>query len=114
MTRHSDETRLRHMLDHATEAVQMMRSRPRRDLDSDRQLNLALVRLMEIVGEAASHVSQPAQGRLPGIPWPSIIGLRNRLVHGYDEVDLDVLWQILQVDLPPLILELRKALGEEA
>jgi len=53
MTRHDTPVRLRHMLDHAREAVDMAQGRKREDLDADRQLNLALVRLLEIVGEAA-------------------------------------------------------------
>jgi len=111
MTRHDDPTRLRHMLDHAIEAVRAARDRRREDLDNDRMLNLALVRLLEIVGEAAAHVSQSAKDRWPGIPWPSIVGLRNRLIHGYDEVDFDVLWRIIRDDLPPLIAQLQRALA---
>jgi uncharacterized protein with HEPN domain len=61
MTRHDDAARVRHMLDHAAEAVEMIHGRSRDDLESDRQLNLALVRLVEIVGEAAAHVSQPTR-----------------------------------------------------
>jgi len=112
MKRHDDLMRLRHVLDHATEAVEMAQGRQREDLDRDRQLNLSLVRLAEIVGEAAAHVSQTGRGRLPDIPWPQVVGLRNRLIHGYDQVDFDVLWKIVQVDLPPLVAELRKALRD--
>ena len=100
------------MLDHAKEAVEMARGRTRADLDKDRLLNLALVRLLEIVGEAASRVPQEECTRCPGIPWPEIIGLRNRLVHGYDEVDFDILWEIITRDLPPLIEAIEKILGE--
>ena len=82
MKRRDDDIRLRHMLTHAREAVQMAEGRSRADLDSDRQLNLALVRLMEIVGEAASRVPPETQARLQAIPWPDIVGLRRRLVHG--------------------------------
>lgn len=110
MTRHDDSTRLRHMLDHAVEARQMILGRSRNDLDQDRQLNLALVRLMEIIGEAAGRVSQETRQRAPEIPWPSIIGLRNRLIHGYDAVDFDILWDIVSFDLPPLIEQLEKIL----
>ena len=108
MTRHDPMVRIRHMLDHAGEALEMARGRSRQDLDLDRKLNLALTRLLEIVGEAAARV--PANERLqyPRIPWPAIVGLRNRLIHGYDEVNLDVLWAILQQDLPELVAELRK------
>jgi uncharacterized protein with HEPN domain len=112
MTWHEDGARLRHMLSHAQEAARMAETRTRADLDSDRQLNLSLVRLMEVVGEAASRVTAQTRAQLPGIPWPDITGLRNRLVHGYDSVDFDILWNIVRHDLPPLIRELRVALGE--
>jgi uncharacterized protein with HEPN domain len=80
------------------------------DLDTDRQLNLALVRLLEIVGEAAGRVPSDERVLHPDIPWPEIVGLRNRLIHGYDSVDFDILWQIVTQDLPPLITALEEAL----
>jgi len=109
MSRPDDRTRLGHMLSHAQEAVGMTRGRSRSDLDSDRQLNLSLVRLMEVVGEAAARVSTEGRKLYPAIPWPEVAGLRNRLIHGYDKVDFDILWDIVQYDLPPLIAELGKA-----
>jgi len=90
--RHESDIRLRHMLDHAKEAVAMASGRTRRELDSDRQLNLSLVRLLEIIGEAAGHVPAEERIRHPDIPWPETVGLRNRLIHGYDSVDFDILW----------------------
>jgi uncharacterized protein with HEPN domain len=110
MSRHEGDVRLRHMLDHAKEAAAMARDRTRADLDRDRKLNLSLVRLLEIVGEAASRVPAGERSRHPDIPWPEIVGLRNRLIHGYDSVDFDILWQIVTHDLPPLIAALEKAL----
>ena len=88
----------------------MASGRTRRELDTDRQLNLSLVRLLEIVGEAAGRVPTKERARYPDIPWPEIVGLRNRLIHGYDSVDFDILWQIVRDDLPPLIAALEKAL----
>jgi uncharacterized protein with HEPN domain len=110
MSRHESDVRLSHMLDHAREAIEMTRGSARSDLDMDRRLNLSLVRLLEIVGEAATRV--PAQERIlyPDIPWSEIVGLRNRLIHGYDSVDFDILWQIVTEDLPPLIATLEKTL----
>jgi uncharacterized protein with HEPN domain len=96
------------MLDYAREAVDMARGRRREDLDTDRQLNLSLTRLLEVIGEAASRVSKPGREQRPEIPWPDIVGLRNRLIHGDDEVDLDVLWDIVQLDLPALIRNLER------
>ena len=69
----------------------MASGRTRGELDTDRQLNLSLVRLLEIVGEAASRVPAEIRVRHPDIPWPEIVGLRNRLIHGYDSVDFDML-----------------------
>ena len=68
MSRHDDDVRLRHTLDHALEAVRICESRERGDLDGDRMLNLALVRLIQIIGEAANRVSESKQLSQPGIP----------------------------------------------
>ena len=113
MTRHDIMVRLRHMLDHAQEAVEMARGRRREDLDADRKLNLALVRLLEIVGEAAARISPHERERFPGIPWRDVVDLRNRLIHGYDEVSFDILWAIVQQDLPPLVAELERIVPPE-
>lgn len=84
----------------------MAQGRTRADLDDDRMLNLALVRLLEIVGEAASRLPEEERARFPTVPWSQIVGLRNRLIHGYEVVDFDVLWKIIEEDLPPLIAAL--------
>jgi len=103
-----DAVRLRHMLDHAREAVSLVAGKERGDLDADRVLQLALVRLIEIVGEAARQVSAETQSQHPQIPWPQVISTRNRLVHGYDFVDYDILWETLTDDLPALIAQLEQ------
>ena len=83
----------------------------RDELAADRKLQLALTRLIEIVGEAASRVSQETRLRHPEIPWPQMVGMRNRLIHGYDTVDLAVLQSTVGVDLPPLVAQLDAILG---
>ena len=103
---------MQHMLDHALEAVEMVRGRQPDDLRQDRMLQLALVRLVEIVGEAATRVSEEGQKHHPSIPWQQARGMRNRLVHGYDKIDLPVLWDTIEYDLPPLIAELRRILDQ--
>ena len=110
MSRHEDTVRLHHMHDHAREAVQMASGRNRPDLDADRQFGLAMTRLLEILGEAAARVSDAARQRWPEIPWAKIVGLRNRLIHGYDTVDFDILWTTVVDDLPPLISALNTCL----
>jgi uncharacterized protein with HEPN domain len=112
MTRHDDDIRLRHMLDYSRKAVAMIEGRTRKDLHHDEMLCLALTRLAEVVGEAAAHVSRPVQERHARIPWVQIVALRNRLVHGYDTVDLDILWDIVQQDLPLLVAALQDILGQ--
>lgn len=107
MTPYKDETRLRHMLEYAQEAIEMAAGKTRSELDNNRMLSLALVRLLEVVGEAAARVSQTTQTAHPSLPWPEIIGLRNRLIHGYDAVDFDILWQIIVQDLPALVVNVQ-------
>jgi len=110
MTWRDDSMRLRHMLDHAVEAVEMAAGKDRQDLKADRQFCLAMTRLVEIVGEAAVHVSSEGRQQWSFMPWAEVVGLRNRLIHGYDAVDLDILWDIIQEDLPSLIIDLQRIL----
>jgi uncharacterized protein with HEPN domain len=104
---------LRQMRDHAREAVEMTATRTMEDLARDRQLALAITRLLEIVGEAANRVPLSEQERHSEIPWKSIRGLRNRLIHGYDVVDWTIIWRILNDDLPPLIESLERIVAAE-
>jgi uncharacterized protein with HEPN domain len=98
------------MLEYGREAIGLMRDKKRADLDTDRTLGLATLRCLEIVGEAASHIPESLRQQHPQIPWPQIIGTRNRLVHGYDLVDYDIIWSTIAEDLPPLIAALEKIL----
>lgn len=100
--RQDDLIRLRHIRDAATEALGFVRDRRREDLDHDRQLVWALVKAIEIIGEAASKVSQESQDLLTNIPWRNIVGMRNRLVHAYFDINLDILWKTVVEGLPPI------------
>ena len=106
MPRSDDITRTRHMLEAAEKSVRFCDGRTRADLDNDEQLALSLVRLLEIVGEAAARVTEQTRDQNADIPWAQVVGMRNRLIHGYDVVDLDVLWQTIAEDLPGLIKSL--------
>ena len=86
----------------------MAAGKNRTALRNNRMLELALVRLIEIVGEAAGKVSSDGKARFAGVPWPQIIAMRNRLIHGYDAVDLDIVWQIVTQDMPGLITSLEE------
>ncbi len=111
--RNDDAIRLRHMLDAGQEAIEFARGHTRADLDGDRMLVLALMKDIEIIGEAAYQVSPTTREQLPAIPWDDIIGMRHRLVHAYFDINLDILWRTVQYDLPPLIAVLECVLSED-
>ncbi len=108
MRKPDDRLRLRHMLETARKAAVFIEGRRREDLDSDEILALALVRLLEILGEAAKGVSDEFRRKHSQIPWRLIAGTRDRLTHGYYDVNLDIVWNIVTEDLPPLIAELER------
>jgi len=110
MTRHDDGDLLKDMLDYSLKARSAVEGRSRSDLDADDVLAAALERFVEIIGEAASRVSAQARTAFPDIPWREIVGMRNRLIHGYSAVDRDVIWAVVAVDLPELIRELEAIL----
>jgi uncharacterized protein with HEPN domain len=109
-----DRIRLRHMADAIDSASQFLEGRSRAELEDDRMLVFALVRAVEIVGEAASKVSSEGRAELPQVPWNSMVGMRNRLVHGYFDVDLDILWNTATQALPELRRHLGPALSSRA
>lgn len=91
------------MLAAARKAVSLTQDRARSDLDESDVLALALTRLLEILGEAAKSVSPETKERHPGLPWSQMTATRDRLIHGYFSVDLDIVWQIVSHDLPPVV-----------
>ncbi len=105
--------RLRDMLEHAREASAMAAGRSREDLASDRMLTLALTHLVEIIGEAARQVPDEIRTRHTDIPWRQIVGMRNRLIHGYSSVDLKLLFDTVTDHLPALIDALVEAIRSE-
>ncbi len=113
MCKDKDEIRLQHMFDAVVKAIEFTKVRKREELDKDEMLALALVRLLEILGEAAKGVSEPIRNKFPAIPWKSIAGTRDRLIHGYYDVDLDIVWKIITEDLPALKTQLEKVLANQ-
>ena len=87
-----DEVRIRHLIDAAETAVRLTTDRSRADLDTDEMLALALTKLIEIVGEAAKQVTVETRNASPAVPWSAAARMRDRLVHHYFDIDLDVLW----------------------
>ncbi|MEO8411713.1 MAG: HepT-like ribonuclease domain-containing protein [Propionivibrio sp.] len=108
-----DRWRVCHMVDAAEQALAFVQTRNRGDLDGDPMLRMALTRAVEIVGEAASQVSEAGRTEFPAVPWPQIVGMRNRLVHAYFDINQDVLWDTVQLALPALLAQLRALLEKE-
>ncbi len=108
-----DRTRLHHMRDAAIEAISFIEGYSRGDLESDRRSVLALVKAIEIIGEAANRISKDCQNRHSQMPWADIIGMRNRLVHAYFDIDLDIVWQVATHDLPLLLTEIESIIASE-
>ena len=113
MTDHDDTVYVRHMLDSARQAIEISQRISRSDLTPWGLETLALTRLLEIVGEAARRTSPEFRERHPNVEWKLMAGTRDRLIHGYDRVDYDILWDTCTRDLPPLIEKLEQALRDE-
>jgi uncharacterized protein with HEPN domain len=107
----SDVVRLRHMLEAAEQALQFCEGRMRAEIDLDPMLRFALLHAITIVGEAASHISAESRAAMPDIPWRAIVGMRNRLVHAYFDINANVLWSSVNDKLPDLVNRIRAALA---
>jgi uncharacterized protein with HEPN domain len=105
-----DVIRLQHMLDSARVALMLANGKTREDLTRDIGLVLALMKSVENIGEAAGKLSNRFREEHAAIPWDRIIGMRNRLIHAYYDINRDILWQTVAEDLPPLIQQLEAAL----
>ncbi|MEX0271629.1 DUF86 domain-containing protein [Leptolyngbyaceae cyanobacterium UHCC 1019] len=103
----------RHMRDAAKDALSFIQNKTRNALDTDRMLTLSLVKCIEIIGEAASRITKERQAELPKIFWSKIIGMRNRLIHAYFDIELDIVWDTVTQALPPLLDQLEIIIGRE-
>jgi uncharacterized protein with HEPN domain len=106
-----DRDRLEHMLRAGRDAVTIATGRTRADLDHDLLLQHALVHCVEIIGEAAARVADEVRGRVPGLPWPRMVGMRHILVHAYYRVDYDAVWRVVTEHIPQMIPLLEAALA---
>jgi uncharacterized protein with HEPN domain len=109
---HEDEARIRHMIEMAEAAAQMTVGRSEEALEQDLVLRLALARALEVLGEAASRLSADTRERAPDVPWREIIGMRNRLVHAYFDIDPAIMWKTATVSAPAILPRLRALLGD--
>jgi uncharacterized protein with HEPN domain len=104
-----------YLLDMLT-AIQLIQSytlgKSQQDLGKDQLLQDAVTRRIEILGEAARRVSEKMRSEMPDIPWYQIIGMRNILAHEYDDIDLDIVWRVIQQELPILIPILEREIAK--
>ena len=105
-----DRIRFQHILDAAGQAQQFIAGRQCADLRRDRQLLFALVKCVEIIGEAAAQISTETQATCQSIPWPQIKGMRNRLIHAYFDINIEIVWDTVTDDLPTLTNQVRAIL----
>ena len=106
-----DRVRIEHMIDAAQTALTFIEGRERADLETDVMLRFAVVRAIEIIGEAAANVSVEGRAEALAVPWKQIVGMRNRVVHRYIDIDNDIVWATLESELPALLPLLRAVLS---
>jgi uncharacterized protein with HEPN domain len=105
-----DEVYLLDILEAARLALEYVRGKAREEFLADVQLQDAVIRRLAIIGEAARRVSDETRAAIPSLPWHQMVGMRNIIVHEYDDVDLDVVWDAVTRDLPPLVADLGERL----
>ena len=113
MSRRDPLVAVQQMRDNAQRVLTAMQSRSRSDISTDEMLQAALIRWMEVIGEAARRVPNEFRERYPGVPWRQTTDLRNVLIHDYDTIDLDLLWRIIQERLPALLEQLQAIIDSE-
>jgi len=92
-----------HMVDCARRIQFYLTGKSRQDFDADEILRLAVIHLIQTIGEAARLVSGDFQQKHPAVPWLAIVGMRHRIVHDYLNVDFDIAWEVAAKDLSPLV-----------
>jgi uncharacterized protein with HEPN domain len=97
-----------HMIEACESVQRFIQGRRRLDFESDQMLLFAVVRAIEVLGEAAGKVSEDTRSACPEIPWPEITNMRNRLIHGYFDIDIDIVWNTASIELPALLADLRR------
>ncbi len=108
----NDRLALEQMLDTARRIVALARSHTRESLDADEVVHLALLHLIQRLGEAASRLSADFRATHEEFPWAEMIGMRNRIVHGYDDLDSEIVWRVATDDIAPVLASLERALAD--
>lgn len=103
MPDNTDADKIFHIIEAAREAMGYIDGKERSDLDKDKMLVHSLVRCLEIIGEAAARISDDRKTEISRLPWSRIVGMRNRLIHAYFDVNLDIVWKTAKEELPELL-----------
>jgi uncharacterized protein with HEPN domain len=106
-----DRLTLELMLDTANRLRALARERGRAAFEADDVLQLATLHLIQRLGESASRLSAEFRADHPEFPWAEMIGMRNRIVHGYDDLDPDIIWRVAAEDVEPVVAALERALA---
>lgn len=106
--RADDRVRVLHMIEACESVQRFIQGRRRLDFETDQMLLFAVVRAIEVLGEAAGKVSEDTRSACPEIPWPEITNMRNRLIHGYFDIDIDIVWNTASLEIPALLADLRR------
>jgi len=110
--RPDDRNRILHMIEAAEAVLEFTAGRTAPDLDNDRMLLFALLRAIEVLGEAASKISPETRAASGTVPWKQIIATRNRLIHGYFDIDRGIVWKTATEEIPSLLIQLRPLAGK--
>lgn len=109
----SDWVRLQHIQQAADELSEIIQNRKRDDLNTDRPFMFSVIKLVEIMGEAASKASNELRARYPQVPWQQMIRMRNRLIHGYFDINLNIIWKTVTENIPPVSKEIATILAND-
>jgi uncharacterized protein with HEPN domain len=104
-----DSVRVAHILEAAQDIRHFLEGKDRAALDSDKMLLYAVIRAIEIIGEATSQISTQTRSHHPELPWRDAVGMRNQLIHAYINVDPDIVWKTATVAIPALVSEIKRA-----
>jgi uncharacterized protein with HEPN domain len=107
-----DRITLEQMLDVVRRIRTIAQGQTRDAFDADEVRQLALLHLIQMLGEAASRTSAAFRDAHPELPWVQMIGMRNRIVHGYDHVDPDIVWRVATEDVEPVLAALERLVSQ--
>jgi uncharacterized protein with HEPN domain len=98
------------MLDAMDKAEDLVQGVVYAQFEADYRINFAVVRALEIIGEAARRLPETVRQKYPDVPWRGMAGMRDRIIHGYDTVDLQVVWDVIKKDIPHVRPQLKQIL----